>query len=178
VSEEDRNRHAVNVAARREDVRIGVRVRIEPQHAELALVLAGVLRSRGDRADGERVVAADEDRQPRYGKLCAAGVVHGTIPGRDFPQMAIAVDGRQARVAGAVQVAAVEHLDALRFEHGLQVRDTQRLRPHRRAARAGTDVRGSADDRNLLHGTDIATMSRGARNPAEMRGHSLSPHFR
>ena len=151
VAEQDRDRHAVDVAARREHIRVGVRVRVEPEHAQLAAVLARMPRGRGDRADRERMIAADENRQARVGKLRAAGVVDSAIPGEDLRQVAVAVNRRQSRIAGTLQVAAVGDFDALRFEHGLQLRDAKRLRAHRCAARAGADVRGSADDRDFLH---------------------------
>ena len=126
-------------------------MRVEPEHAELAARVVRVLRGGGDRADGERVVAAEEYRQAACVELRTAGVVHGAVPGGDLVQVAVAVDGRQVRVARSLQVAAVRDLDALRLEHGLQPRDAQRFRTHRGATHAGADVRGGTDDRDLLH---------------------------
>ena len=96
-----------------------VRVRIEPEDAELAARLARMLRGRRNRADGERMIAAHQQRQASRSEFRVTSVVDSVIPGRDLGQVAVAVNRRQARIAGTLQVAAVGHFDALRLKHGL-----------------------------------------------------------
>jgi len=72
-----------------------------------------VTRDRADRTDAETVIAAQQDGQVPGPQLGQHGVVHETRPCRDFGQVAIAVHGRQRRVARSVQVAPIDDLDAL-----------------------------------------------------------------
>src|SRR5690606_16608543 len=64
-----------------------------------------------------------------------------------FIQVAIAVDRRLPRVARALDVAAVDHVDAARRQRLDQPGHTQRFGPHAGATGAGADVGGRADDR-------------------------------
>ncbi len=99
-----------------------------------------------DRADREAVVAAKQDRQAASCQLAVHRVVYQPVPGRDLGEVPIAIHGRKTRIAGPAEVATIDDLDALRFERLLQAGDTQRLRAHRRASRAGADVRRSTDE--------------------------------
>ncbi|KAG1249459.1 hypothetical protein G6F65_019121 [Rhizopus arrhizus] len=63
--------------------------------------------------------------------------------------MAVAVHRRQPGVGGAVQVAAVGHLETLGLDRGTQVGPAQGFRAHGCAARTGADVRRCADEGDL-----------------------------
>ncbi len=131
-------------------LRVEVGVRIEPQHPQPPALLAAVARDRGDRADREAVIAAEQDRQAAGAQFAVHGVVHQPVPLGHLGEVTIALDRRQARVAGAGEVAAIEHLEPLRLERFLQPGDAQRLRAHRCAARAGADVGRRADQRDRV----------------------------
>ena len=124
-----------------------VRIDRGPQETEPA-------RHRAERADGERRVAAEQDRQAAEPELGMHRVVHGPVPGGHFLQMPVAVDGRQPRVGGAGKVAAVDDLESVPLQHAEDVGDAQRLRPHAGAARAGADVGRCADQADERIGGD------------------------
>ena len=149
VSAETGDRHAVDVAAGREHASVEVRVRVEPEHAQGTPGLAAMPRRRADRADREAVVAAEQDRQAAGRELGEHGLVHEPVPLDDLAQVPVSVHRRQPGVGRPAQVAPVVHDDALRLQHLPQVRDAQRLRAHRRAARAGPDVGRRADQRDV-----------------------------
>ena len=106
-------------------------------------------RDRADRADAEAVVAAEQDRQAAAPQLGVHRVVHGAVPGHDFGEVAVAVDRRLPRVGRAGEVAAVDHLEAVASSVGPMQRDAQRFGAHARAASAGADVGGRADQADL-----------------------------
>jgi hypothetical protein len=89
----------VNVAARRELRRVEVGVRIEPQHAQLFLLLAAVARNGADRADRQAVIAAEQDRQAPRAELGTDRFVDQAIPVRDLREMSIAFSCRLPRIA-------------------------------------------------------------------------------
>ena len=91
------------------------------------------------------MVAAEQDRQPAVAQFGADGVHHRAVPRHDFGEVAIALGRRLPGVARADQVAAVDHVEAARGQRLAQAGDAQRLRAHRRAARAGADVGRHAD---------------------------------
>ncbi len=159
------HRHAVDVAAGRQEIGVEVGVRIEPQHAQLLAGLAAVARHRADRADRQAVVAAEQDRQARTRQFGVHRLVHGAVPLHHFGEMAVAVDRRQPRVGGAVQVAAVDHLEAMALERGLQQCHAQRLGAHAGAARARADVGGSAQEADLAVHVSARPAARRALKP-------------
>jgi hypothetical protein len=151
VPEENGNRHAVYVAARRQDVRVGVSVSVEPEHAEPRPMCARE-RPPPQSSDGEAVIPAKDHRQAPRVEFARD---RRRRPSGSRRRPAAGGDSRrrwEPRVAGALQVAAVCDLDALGLEHRLQLRDPERLGAHRCTAFAGTDVRRRADDRDFLHG--------------------------
>ena len=74
-------------------------------------------------------------------------VHHQAVPRDHFGQVAVAVDRRLPGIARAVEVAAVDHVDAARGQRLAEAGDAQGLRAQPRAAVAGADVGGRADDR-------------------------------
>ena len=134
------HRHAVQVAARGQGLGVEVGMGIEPQHAQPLARVAAVARHRADRADGQAVVAAQQQRQLPYLQRGQHGVVHRLVPGCHLGQVAVAVHRRLPGVGRAAQVALVVHLQAQRRQHRRQLRHPQRLRPHAGAAAAGADV--------------------------------------
>jgi hypothetical protein len=105
---------------------------------------------RADRAYAQAVVAAQQDGQAALAQFLVDGIVHRTVPCRDFVQVAVAVRRRQPGIGGAVEVAAVGHLEALGLDDRAQVRHAQGFWPHGRAARAGADVGGRADQGDVV----------------------------
>src|SRR5690606_15502219 len=115
--------------------------------AQLLARLAAVRGDRGDRTDRQAVVAAEHDRHAAGVEFARGCLEHGAVPGHDFVEVAVAPGRRLPRVARALDVAAVDHVDAARGQRLRQPGHAQRLRTHAGAAGAGADVGGRADDR-------------------------------
>jgi hypothetical protein len=67
-------------------------------------------------------------------------VVHKPRPRDHFIQVPVAVGGRQPRIRRSAEVALVDHLQPVPFEHRPDFGDTQRFGTHAGAASAGTDI--------------------------------------
>ena len=57
------HRHAVNVARRRDAAGVEVRMRIQPQHFQALFLATAMRRNRGDRTDGQAMIAAQQHRK-------------------------------------------------------------------------------------------------------------------
>ncbi len=99
-----------------------------------------------DAAYAQAVVAAQQDGQAAELQFAVHGLVHGTVPGCHLVQMAVAIHRRQPGVGRARQVAAVDDLEAVRFERGADAGHAQGFWAHAGAARTGTNVGGRADE--------------------------------
>ena len=110
-----------------------------------------------DRADGERVVAAQQDRQAPGRELVVDGGVDLPVPGDDFRQVTVAVARGKNGIDRPVQVAAVADVGHKAAQRLADAGDAQRLGTHVRAAHAGPDVGRGADDADvaLLHGAEL-----------------------
>jgi len=91
----------VDVAAGRELAGVEVGVGVEPEHAQFLAGLAAVACHRADRAQAEAVVAAQQNRQAAQAQLGVHGVVNGLVPGNDFVEVAVALDGGLPRIGRA-----------------------------------------------------------------------------
>jgi hypothetical protein len=100
---------------------------------------------RSNRTDREAVVAAEHDRQAPGLEFLMNSRIDGRIPGYHLIQVAIAVLGRQPRIEGALQIAAIDHLESAALQFLCQVGHPQRLRSHRGTAMARADVGRHAD---------------------------------
>jgi hypothetical protein len=117
VAAQDSDRHPVDVAARRQRAGIEVGVRIEPDHAQLALVLAALRRDGADRADSQAMVAAEQQRQPAGLQFGAHRRVHREIPRDDLAEVAVAVDRPAAWVGRPGEVAPVGDLETQALQY-------------------------------------------------------------
>src|SRR5690606_38143643 len=103
---------------------------IEPQHTQLAAVLAAVAGDGTDRADGEAVIAAEHDRHPAVGEFSMHRVMYCAVPLGDFGEVTEAFNRRQLRVRGPGQVAAVAHVRTEGGDRAAEASYAHRLRPH------------------------------------------------
>lgn len=139
------HRHAVHVARGRDLAGVEIRMRIQPQHAQVLALLAAPARDRGDRTDPQAVVATEHDRHAA-GLQFGVGRLHQrAVPGHHLVQMAVALHRRRPRVARAIQVAEVAHLHAACGERVTQARDAQGVRSQSCATVARTDIGGHAN---------------------------------
>ena len=76
-------------------------------------------------------------------------LVHGAVPLHHLGEVAVAIDRWLPRVGRAIQVAAVDHFEAMALERGLQQRHAQGLGAHAGAARTRADVGGRAHEADL-----------------------------
>ena len=150
-------RHAMDIAARGELARVEIGMRVEPQHPQLPALLAAIPRDRADRADTERMIAAEEHRQPLLLELRVHRLVHQLVPAHHLRQMPVAVFGRLPGIAGSVEVAEVEHLELPLAQRPGESRHPQRFRPHRRAAIRRADIRRRADEGRHARAAHAAT---------------------
>ena len=153
VAAQHRDRHAVDVAARRQDVGVEVGMGVEPEDAQLPAGLAAVPRHRADRADAQAVIAAEQDRHAPAGEFGVDRVVDGAIPGGDGVEVAVALVRRLPGIRRPAEVAAIDDVEAMADEHRADVGDAQRLGSHAGAAHAGADVGRCADQADeAIHG--------------------------
>jgi hypothetical protein len=80
----------MNVSARCQRSGIEIRVGIEPKHAQFLDRFPAVLRHGADRADRERVVPTQENREAPGCELAIDGSIDQPIPGGDLWQVAVA----------------------------------------------------------------------------------------
>ena len=108
------------------------------------------LRDGGNRADGERVVAAEKDRHAVRHQFGVDRVVNEPVPRHDFRQVAEAVDRREHRIERVRSGCPVAHVGAEPRDRLRQSGHAQRLGAHAGAAGAGADVGGRADEADRL----------------------------
>jgi hypothetical protein len=101
-------------------------------------------RDRGDRTDAEAMVAAEQDRHAAGREFGADALPSPTRFQSRLRQVPIAVVRRLPRIARAIEVAAIDHVDAARGERFGQAGDAQRFRAEARTAMTGADVRRRA----------------------------------
>src|SRR2546423_866754 len=160
VTEEYRERHAVNVSRRRRLRRVHVCVRVEPDEADRLFALAVERRDARDRADGYRMVAAEDDGQ--FPALQNFSHVFGQLHARRFylAQEAQTLAGR-GRVRRAFEAKVSEVSDFV-----AQLRDAlpQSRDAHRRGAEVNArDARAEAARRS--DDADATPLARPARGP-------------
>jgi len=149
------HRHAVHVAAGREVGGVEIGMRIEPEHTQLLAPGATVAGHGADGAQAQAVVATEHDRQAAVLQLGEDRFVKHLVPGHHFVEMTVAFVGRLPRVGRPGKIALVDHPQALAFQHRGQVGNPQGFRAHGGATRASADVRGNADEADVLMHGDI-----------------------
>ena len=121
---------------------VEVRMRIQPQHAQLFACLAAVTRDGGNGPHRQAVIAAQHDRQPSTRQLRRSGVHHGAVPRHDLIEVAIARHGPGPRIGRTLHVAGVDDVHTARGQRFALTRDAQCVGPIARAAMTHTDVGG------------------------------------
>ena len=144
MAAQHRNRHAVQIAGGREAIGVEVGVRIKPHHAQLFTSLAAMARHRADRADAQAVIAPQKNGQVAGAQALVHGLMHRAIPGGDFCQVPVAIDGWQPGVGRAGQIAQIRHRQPMALQRFLQACNAHRFRPHRCTPAASTHVGGCA----------------------------------
>src|SRR5579863_2492698 len=109
-------------------------MRVEPQHAQLPALLATVARDGADRADAQRVIAPEQDRQPSGAQLPIDGLVYQLAPAYHLGQMSVAMLRRLPGVARPVEIAEVDDFELALTQRTPEPGDAQRLGSHRGAA--------------------------------------------
>src|SRR5579872_7576660 len=104
--------------------------------------------------------------------------MHFSIPLVHFRAVAIACDRRQARVGRPAEVTAINHLEAVADQGGLQTGHAHGLWAHRRPTIAGANVRRSTDETGCTHGSwdhadNRATAAAGAASGTRPANRSL-----
>ena len=117
-------------------------------------------RDGADRTDRQRVIAAEQDRQPLRAEFCVKRIVQRPVPLDDFGQVAEAIDGRKVRIGRARDVAAIAHIDAELRDRLGDAGHAQGVRSHARPGGTGADVGGRADqaDCRLVHGANLCNL--------------------
>lgn len=172
----------MDVSARRELAGVEISVRIEPQHPQFPALFPTAARDGADRSDTERVIAAEQNRQPPPAQLGKHGVVNGSIPVHHLLQVAISLARGLPGVGRPTQVSDIEHLQTARLQSSLQSRHSQRFGAHRRAPIAGPDIGRRPDEArlspeahaNTAAGRETPPEARGARSPNKSFGFSRS----
>ncbi len=142
------HRHSVDVARRRDLRGIEVGVRVQPQHPQLATLVAAMARHGADRSDREAVVAAQHDRHATGLEFRRFRFQHCAIPGDDFREMPVAGLRRLPGIDRPGEIAAIDHVQPAIGECPRQARHAQGLRAHRGTARTRADVGGNAEQGN------------------------------
>jgi len=122
---------------------------IQPQHTELPAPLAAVSSDRTDGTDAEAMVAAQQYGHAGIDEFPGHRIVDRAIPFGHLAQVPIAAHRSLHGICGSAQIAAIAHINALRFQHGTDVGDAQGLRPHRGSAGTGANIARSADQRDM-----------------------------
>ncbi len=174
-AEEGGQRHAVDIAGRRGLGDVDVAVGVDPEHAELFLLLAAVRRDAGNRPDGDRVIPTQhqgkspalKDPLDRLGEQAGG-------PG-DLPEVSgmSAPDGDLFHVLD-VEVAAVEDAVTPGGEGGCDACDPERGWTHVHATPTGTEVHRNAKEFDI-HPTTLPTTARGRNVGKPLTAASLRP---
>ncbi len=109
-------------------------------------------RSGADRADSQTVIAAQQNGQWPCGSSSSTASCTSRFHCDHLLQMAVAIDRRLPGIRRAVQVAAVEHLQAPASSAACSPATRKRLRAHRGAACTRADVGGRADQADGAQG--------------------------
>ena len=103
------NLHGMPVACWREAIGVEIGMRVKPQHTQLFAHLPAMARHRADRTDAQAVVAPQKNRQVARAQTLVHGLMHPTVPGGDFCQVAVAIDRRQPGVGRTCKITQVRH---------------------------------------------------------------------
>ena len=124
---------------------------VEPEHGELAALLGAAAGDAADRAHGDGVVAAEEDRHPAALGHAVGVSWSAARPAGDLGQVPAALGvarlHRHAQALDLVQGAAVRDAVAEVGEDAREPGGAQRLRAHQGAARGGAELEAGAEDR-------------------------------
>jgi hypothetical protein len=173
VAQQAGHRHAVQVAAGADRLGVDVGVRVEPDHAQLLAAGTAVARHGADRADRQAVVAAHQQRHVPLGESLVHRAVHGPVPGDDLIEVPHAALLRLPGIGRPREVAAIDDVQAMRAQRFRQAGHAQRVGAHARAAHAGADVGGRADQ---AHGLAAAHRAIVRAMRAFRGGMRLAPH--
>src|SRR5262249_15591460 len=144
-------RHAVHVAGRRRLRRVHVRVRVEPDQADLLLLAVVGARDARHRAAGDRVVAADDERAAALLDPALDATAQAAAAVRDRVEVLRALVLRLLRVrAQHGHVAEVFELEPERLDAAAEPGDADRGGPHVDAAQAAAEVHGDAEESDAL----------------------------
>ena len=150
LAAQHRSRHPVQVAGRRGQRRIEVRVGVEPKDEELASRLGGEPRDARDGTHRQAVVAAERDGRPALAHDLVGLARQRPRPGGDFGETAsLALGRRQLRQRGGGEIAPIADVMAEVAQRLDDACRPQHRRPHGAAgdARAGLDRRADDGDR-------------------------------
>ena len=139
--------HAVDISRWRNLGRVEVRMRVQPQYAQIFAGIAAMIGDRGNRTHAQTMVATEQDRQTLGREFGADGAHDLAIPFDDLLQVPIAGTRRQPRIQGSKQIAAVGNLQATLLQRFGDTGHAQGFRAHRGPTNAGADVSGRADQR-------------------------------
>ena len=161
----------MNIATGRNIRRIAVRMRVQPQHPQLAPRRAAMPRHRTERTRRQMMITPQHDRRAPFLQLRQHRVVHRLRPENCLRQIA---QPRRLRITPATrihrprQIARIHHIHPQRPQRRRQLRHPQRIRPHRRPQAAGPHVRRRTDECNAVGGL---RGEGGIRGGGEGRGH-------
>src|SRR4051812_32439421 len=108
-----------------------------------------MLRAAGDRANGQRMIAAHHHRELTRLQAFAEGVASRGAPRYDLVEMTVSVDRIGGRIARARQIALVDNRVPEPPQSDCDTGDAQRLWPHGGAGTGATNVGRHADERDL-----------------------------
>ena len=151
IAHDRSERHAMNVAGRRGFRRVHIAVRVEPDHADALRLLAEMRGDAGRRADRDRMIAAENERQqvfvesfPDHFGEAFAGLGNFVEIFRVFLAVVL-LFGLADR-----HIADIFHLAAQLFQARLQAGDAKGGRAHVHAAAAGAQVHRHTDDADFF----------------------------
>jgi len=144
VAAQYRHRHAVRIAGGRQVMGVEVGVGVQPQHAQVFAQLAAMTGHRADRANGQAVVAPQQDGHFAFAQRGMHRLMHGMVPGCHLDQVTVAADRGLPRVGRPADVAPVGDAQAVAFQRGLHSGNAKGLGAHGGAARARANVGGCA----------------------------------
>jgi len=124
---------------------VAVGMRVQPQNAQGFSAIAAMARHGADRADGQTVVAAQQDWQVTALEFRMNGLVHGGVPGHHFGQMPVTACHGEAGMGGTREVTAVPHVQTPAAQQQ-QSRRTQGLRPLSGPGSVGASIARRADE--------------------------------